>query len=247
MLDCLPLECPEQGRFGENIKLPVEDVIKLINAKLGFSILPPQVEGGQFGLKIQDSIIGQRDIFALEAALGLKSISDFSGNSAFAEIGAGIGKVAYWSWQMGIKDYSIFDLPYISVISAFYLIKSLSPNAVLLYGEESNDSKNVIKIFPSWYFKNPNRTKIDVILNQDSFPEIDDSIVLDYLTTMKKTGIEYFLSINQESMGRSMSFEKRQGRVCILADQISGFHRLRRAKSWTRVGYVEELFQILKS
>lgn len=244
MMGCLPVEQPEQGRFGENIKCLVDEVVQLIESEMGFPILPPQIEGGLFGLKLRDGILAQRDIFALEAALRLKSITEFTGLSAVGEIGAGIGKAAFWSWKMGVRDYSIFDLPYVSVISAFYLIKALPLKSVVLYGEREIESKNAIKIYPHWCFKDTARKRIEIILNQDSFPEMDDAIVLDYLQTMKWTGVKYFLSLNQEGMERSMSFERKQGRVCVWTDRVQGFQRIHRTKAWTRPGYVEELFQV---
>ena len=41
MMGCLPLEGPEQGQFGQNIKYSVHDVVHLIKSEMGFSILPP--------------------------------------------------------------------------------------------------------------------------------------------------------------------------------------------------------------
>ena len=72
---------------------------------------------------------------------------------------------------MGNTDYSIFDLPYVAVVSAFYLIKAIGSNSVVLYGEREIESKNVIKIYPYWGFKKLAWKRIDIILNQDSFPE----------------------------------------------------------------------------
>lgn len=244
MMGCLPAEGPEQSQFGQNISHSINEVVNLIESQIRVSILLPQIEGGLFGIKVKDGVLAQRDLFALEAALELRSIAYVTGSSTFGEIGAGIGKAAFWSWKLGLKNYSIFDLPYVAVISAFYLIKALPPNSVLLYGEVGIDAERKIKIQPYWCFKGHEREHVDVVLNQDSFPEMNDAIVLDYFRAMMDAGVKYLLSINQEGMEKLMSFERRQGRVCIWAEQLQGFRRIYRTKVWTRPGYVEEPFQL---
>ncbi len=244
MTAALPVEQPEQGRFGENVRYPVEDLARLIELKTGFPILPPQVEGGLFGLKLRGGILAQRDIFALEAAMRLAAICRFAGLSVVGEIGAGLGKAAFWARKMGLMDYWIFDLPHVSVISAFYLIKALSDDAVVLYGENRNETTGTIRIYPGWCLKEMASAQIGVIFNQDSMPEIDARIALDYLRTMKDIGARFFLSINQEGMGTSLPSLNPQGRVCDLVDQVGGLHRVYRSRSWTRQGYVEELYSL---
>ena len=80
-------------------------------------------------------------------------------------------------------------------------------------------------------------------LNQDSFPEIDETLVREYLAEIRRTTTTYFLSINHE-VEHAKTNEARHLNVSTLLGRDAGFRRLYRMPYWLRRGYVEELYGI---
>ena len=179
---------------------------------------------------------------ALETSILIDNFKKKS-NDKFVEIGAGLGKVAYWSNKLGNSNYSIFDLPHVSALSAYYLIKSLGHEKVHLFGESTLGNTNKIKIFPSWYFKKIKNNSISMLINQDSLPEIDSIIAREYIDLSHKKVKGSFLSINQESAHTMTAEGHKQNIVRKLCDNHGGFINIGRFKSWTREGYVVELYK----
>jgi len=73
---------------------------------------------------------------------------------------------------------------------------------IYLYGEDQTKVKNKngsIFILPDWSLKEMSGKQFDLTLNQDSFPEIDKIILLEYLQQIRLHTRKFFLSINQES------------------------------------------------
>ncbi len=206
-----------------------------IEDKIGIKITPSDIEGGLYKLKINNKFFVYRDFWSAYIAW---RIHDLVGpNASIAEIGGGLGAVALYAGQFGIKDYSIYDLPIINLVQAWYLIKGGVD--VMLYGEE-NESHSV-KILPYWEFTN--KKSFDLTLNADSFPEMDASIVTGYLETIKKNTKKYLLSINQEEAG-----EYGDGRRHVVVQdavaKVSGLKRISRSPFWFLQNYAEELYTI---
>ncbi len=235
-LGILPYENPEQGTYGENIYKDEDKLASKINDKLGFEIETPDFENALLKLKLRDGSIHVRDIYALYAALRIKKI--VGKKAKVAEIGGGVGKAGYYAYKLGIRNYSIFDLPHINVLQGYFLLKSL-PNSVSLFGEK----EKAIKVLPDFAFSKP-RNKFDLTLNADSFPEISKVIVRNYLADIKNNTRKYFLSINQE--GESSFQSIKQTIVGRVIKEVGGFKKEYRFPFWVRKGYVEELYSIIK-
>jgi len=118
-LGCLPRENPEQGRFGENLYLNVEDVISQIETKVGMNIAHPPTLGGLFGLDTSRGILDLHYFFGIYAAWRIRQILGRLEDASVCEIGAGIGFAAHAADRLGIKSYTVFDLPYVAVMSGF--------------------------------------------------------------------------------------------------------------------------------
>lgn len=82
------------------------------------------------------------------------------------------------------------------------------------------------------------------MLNEDSFPEINEKIVKSYLKQIKTNTKSYFLSINQESQNTMMIKNLDQHIVSQLILEEGGFDQIYRFLYWMREGYVEELYKI---
>jgi hypothetical protein len=242
----MPCENPAQGTFGINIFSDLDQIIEKIEQCMKINIIPPDIEGGLLKLNTKKGSMNCRDISAVYTAWRIKEILRGQSMPAICEIGAGIGKVAYYAKLLGINYYTIIDLPHVNVLQGFYLIKSLPSANIVLYGEGATEKEDAIHVLPYWSFDRKAAESFDLTLNQDSFPEINGEIVLNYLKQMKRNTKKYFLSINQESQGVVWfsNFKQKQNVVAELVGEIQGFERISRAPFWLRKGYVEEVFEI---
>lgn len=243
-VEALPLEDPEQGEFGLSFFSDVNEIVEKIEKRLKIPIVPPNIEGGLLKVPTNKGGIHDRDITAIYTSLRCKEILKEIKNPSICEIGAGVGKNAYYSHLFGLHSYVIIDLPHINILQGFYLIKSLPSAKIFLYGEKS-DKENSISILPDWSLKKINGKHFDLTLNQDSFPEINRNTVVDYLKQIRLHTKYFFLSINQESQNAMTIGNLKQHIISKLVFEAGGFNKIYRFPYWLRKGYVEELYKIL--
>jgi hypothetical protein len=105
-------------------------------------------------------------------------------------------------------------------------------DAVSLYGEAPKQ----VKILPCHRLP---EEKFELVLNQDSFPEIAENIVVDYLNWIRRYA-EEFISINFESKASYPGGKHLN--VYELVQQVGGFKRTDREAFWLRKGYVVERY-----
>ncbi len=206
----------------------------------------PRAGGGAYGLATTHGVYTMRDLIAMYTANRIVEIQAQYRCEArsVVEIGAGPGTLAYYCFARGIRDYTIYDLPTVGLVQAYFLMRSLGQDAVRIYGEADGDSKTAIKIRPHWTCHD-NPVAAELIVNQDSFPEINKPEAMKYLAYMKNAGARFFLSINQEATTHNLvELGTWQTRVWALAAESGGFTRLYQFRDWMRKGYVEELFAI---
>lgn len=247
-LGVLPREYPEAGRWGENLYVDIDLLIDRIEEYIGIDIIPPRVSGGLYGIVSKKGLLHFRDINSIYTAWRIWELVKNNLNPSICEIGGGTGRVAYYCFKLGLRNYTIVDLPYVCILSGYYLIKSLPKGNVTLFGENLEDFSNSIKIYPYWSFNGFSENSFDLTLNQDSFPEIHQEIVLAYLREIRKNTKQYFLSINQEGQAPQTGPENLQLIVpnLIKDNMENGFERVYRFAYWMREGYIEELYKILK-
>ncbi|MSR73735.1 MAG: putative sugar O-methyltransferase [Candidatus Pacebacteria bacterium] len=239
-LGILPYEAIVPYVIKNNIYVDADTLINKIEKEIGIKIAPPEIDGGLYKLKLKMGSFDPRDFYSLYAAWRINHI--LGKNTPICEIGAGIGKVALYASRFGFLNYSIFDLPLINAIQAWYLIKSLPGGRITLYGEKNN-TEDSIKILPYWEFMRTNN-RYALVLNQDSFPEISKEIVEGYLNKIEEC-TTYFLSINQEH--EAPLFDGAEKRNLIVPDMTKKYRKLKkiyRFPFWLRKGYVEELYQV---
>ena len=157
------------------------------------------------------------------------------GARRLVEIGGGLAGVGHFAQQLGVETYSVYDLPVMNVIQGHALISAGHDTSLL--GEPGG----AVSVRPWWHFdRSP---ACDVVVNTDSFPEIDPAFVADYLATMRRV-TRWFLSINQESAAPGSADGRLQNVVADLVKIDGGFTRVSRAPYWLRRGYVEEIFEV---
>lgn len=215
---------------GESIHMDTNVLLKRVEEKMGMRIVPSGIEGGLYTLEIGGRYFSNREFYSVYYGWRTHML----GGNKIAEIGAGMGKAAWYALQLGVKDYSIFDLPLVNLLQAWFLIKS--GVEVVLYGEQGEG----VKILPYWEYA---KDSYDLTLNTNSFSEMDASIVTGYLETAKKNS-KYLLSINQEG---ELPYGDGRKHVVVarIADKV-GLKRLYRFPSWfpARDYLVEELYTV---
>lgn len=240
-LGILPCECPEQGQWGSNLYVDIEELCKRISEELGIDLAPPSV-AGYHGLRLKDGIIAERAVDHAYTAWRIRGLLMSRPSSRVAEIGAGYGGVAYYAGRLGVQDYHIFDIPIVNAIQGFYLLKAIPDLTVVLHGEQEVASGITVK--PWWCLKRAPDKRFELVLNQDSFPEISRDAVLDYLNEIRRVSACFFVSINQEAGALAGRQKFQQQVVPSLVKEAGGYVRQSRSRHWIRPGYVEEIYTV---
>lgn len=230
------VENPEQPIGSSLLSRPAHELILAIEERTGQSLQSPDIDGGLFTLRSGTRSIHERDLFAQFVA---RELQDREGTGRICEIGGGIGRAAYWSMRYGSTAYTIVDLPHINVLQGYYLGRAISADQIRLFGEPASNA--AIKLVP-YFAIDEVKEDFDLVLNVDSFPEIDASIVDKYLSWTKLKA-RALLSINQEAKAPKLD-GVRQSSVPELVEASGGFRRQSRTPFWLRRGYVTELYAV---
>ena len=157
----------------------------------------------------------------LELAMGLMPRS-----GRVLEIGAGLGRTAFFAHQFGVPEYTIVDLPMTGSAQGYFLGRTLGADNVSLGGENSTGS---VHILPSTDLE-ALEGRFDLIANIDSFTEMDRETATNYWKFAKaQTNLLY--SINHEANHFTVrDIYTEQGDLDVV-----------RTPYWLRKGYVEEI------
>jgi hypothetical protein len=236
------IENPEQGAWGEALRAPVDDLVAGIARELGVAIIPPDVDGGMLKITTSHGRFGERDANAIFTAWLLTRVGDFD-EPRICEIGAGSGRVAYWRRRLGPCQYTIIDLQHVNVVQGFYLLKTLPEDRVRLYGEPDSGSAD-ITIWPSHAIDQLADAEFDLVLNQDSMPEMSRETVDEYLDWIAGVCRGLFVSINHESRP-AYGENLRHVSVPDAVGSRASFSRRDRYPYWLRRGYAVEVYRVL--
>lgn len=204
----------------------IDDLLTRIEEKVGYQLDFPNPYADEFGIASKRGIISQRALPAIYQALRIKRLSEKHGRKVL-EIGAGLGRTAYYAHRFGVTDYTIVDLPMTNVAQAAFLGSTLGEQTVALAGEQG---KGAIRIrTPDWLASN--REEFDIFFNADSLTEMNKATMQSYVSRFMETG-SVFYSINHEA---------NDDRVCDFPE-MSKVQSIR-LPYWLRAGYVEEVFE----
>lgn len=169
-------------------------ISKLLNLPLNIF---PNPFSGEKGIVTKFGIASIRAVYALYQAALINQVSqNFSiKEPKILEIGAGLGRTAFYTYQMGFKDYSIIDIPMTNVAHSYFLGRTLGENCIQLLGEEVHG--HAIRILPSFYIDFI-REDFDIILNVDSLTEMDENSQRTYMSFIENH-TKIFISINHEN------------------------------------------------
>jgi SAM-dependent methyltransferase len=229
-IGAIRLDNPESYPYLPAFPLAADDVVNRIEQVLG-PLAFPNPYPNEFGCLTSKGIFSYRVPQALYQAWRIKQLLRGIEHPRVLEIGAGLGRTAYYAHQLGIEDYTIVDLPFTAVLSGYFLGRCLGGDRIVLSGEEvSLDTRRLIKIITPAVFLEGNDS-YDLIINADSLTEMDPAIAKAYWNRIEANG-GIFLSINHELN----SFTAKD-----LIDKGTRVSQADRSPYWMRDGYIEEV------
>lgn len=219
---------PNIQRFPE-----VEDILSALGPVFGFTIDFPNLFPEEIGLETTRGVANYRAIQALYQAWRIRQYTSGTDRASVCEIGGGLGRTAYYANRMGIRDYTIIDLPLTGVSQAYFLGRTLGEENICLYDESRQEGKT--KILPPMGFHRDSG-QFDLIVNFDSMTEMAEETAQQYLRTITQRSSR-FLSINHEA---------NRFTVAELLGKLPNIGTSRNL-CWSRRGYVEEYVEIFES
>jgi hypothetical protein len=220
-----------QGQTNVDLDELLDDVERETGLDLSFPLV-----GAGYGCRIRAKLISIDSLLHSYTVHRLRQLGA-GPPSQVVEIGGGYGCLAYLLHRAGLRNYEVFDLPWVNVLQGYFLIQSLPPGSVRLYGEGHGE----VRVTPYWQFaRRPDRS-VDYGVNSDSLPEMALEDRHAHLANVRRTLRGCFLSINQESGVQLKSYDPQTG-VGRLVEQTGGLRLLSRSLWWMCQGYVEEVF-----
>jgi hypothetical protein len=205
----------------------VDRILDEIEGTLAAPIRFPNPYPGELGLLTSNrGVASFRAIQALYQACRLRQLSRGQYDVRVLEIGAGLGRTAYFAQALGMSDYTIVDIPLTNAAQGYFLGRTLGPANVVLFDEDSR--KQATRVLPPASLEGMTET-FDMVLNVDSFTEMSLETMNAYWRFCRSNA-DSLLSINHE-------INPHRVRELYLSDpsvQVSRF------PYWMRRGYVEE-------
>ena len=170
--------------------VPADDALSAL-ACVGLSPIFPNPYAGEMGLPTSKGLASETALRAVYNAWRLKRFSPVR----VAEIGAGLGRTAFYAWNMGMRRYSIFDIPLTLAAQAWWLSRVLGPDAICLFGENQPNLQCIRLLPPVAFLSRPDH--YDVVMNVDSWPEMAPETAKAYVQAAEKRA-RVVWSVNHE-------------------------------------------------
>ncbi|GEM_PF-1511840 len=244
-LGLIRAECHEQGEVAFWRRLVTEaELIEKLESFFRFRIEQPRF-GDPRGVIFGARFLTRETCSHLHSAHKIRLAIERNGLAApldIVEIGGGFGGTCYWLRKVlgdRVRRYVIVDLPEVRFVQAFFL-GSAHPDQLVLPSESGDRATSPIHLI-----SNNELDKIDfrpnVLINQDSMPEMPESEIVRYLGWANATLDGLFITFNQETLSRGGS--EFQVHVPSVVARFPRFKRVSRETSWDRRGYVEEIYK----
>jgi SAM-dependent methyltransferase len=205
-------------------------ILRALDDVLGITLKFPNPFPKEFGLVSDRGVIGHRVPTAIYHALKARELCLLIGGTSILEIGAGVGRTAFYAYSLGYRNYTIVDLPISLVGQAVYLSAALGEDSIWLDGELTDKSGKICLASPPTLLALPD--SFDVILNIDSFTEMP----------LDQSKAYFRFAADRCKALYSMNHELNPHRTMDIAS-LAGVrtHPIRHASAFRR-GYVEELY-----
>ncbi len=244
MLGVHRLESPEQGKKAYWREYQSEhDLIASIEAALGVRVEQPKV-GSPRGIEFGGRFITRETCPHLMTACRIRDLlvrESITQPLRVVEIGGGYGGLAYWLRALlgdRVERYAIVDLPETLIVQSAFLGKT--HHGVSLWGEEVDNKVCPYELVPHFALDSITFTP-NLIVNQDSFPEMPESEVRKYVEWAAQNLDGLFFSCNQEAVDEGSGFS--QVWASSILRNVPGLKLLSRDLAWDRRGYVEEVYR----
>jgi hypothetical protein len=231
-IGAIPIDNPETWPARSGSLWEAESVLTDLNKSHGLFSVPDPFPS-EHGLKTSRGIISYRVPQSIYQAWRIKQLVTGISKPSVLEIGAGLGRTAYYAYERGIKDYTIVDIPITAAAQAYFLGRTIGEENIHLDGEQPNEFSHKVKILTPQTFFDEHK-KYDLILNVDSLTEMDFSVAHTYWKKIEASTSK-FLSINHEAN----AFRVRD----LLVEDLCNLD-IHREPYWMRRGYIEEVIQI---
>lgn len=244
-------ESNEQGIKAYALKDGIDALVAKIEIAIGIPMDFPDI-GAPYGIKANNSLVTMEHPEHIYVALRINhAVQNYLKDRSkqplnLVEIGGGFGNLAYWMIKLkkiDVGSYTIIDLPLINVLQSYFLGKAFGALNVKLYDETSNDNA-AISILPTFVFEKETIRNIDVLINENSMPEMSNEIARNYILYAKKRLNGIFFSYNHEAY--SVVYGKPQVLVPEVIESVGGFRCISRNVSWVRSSYVEEVYRLVR-
>jgi hypothetical protein len=181
--------------FQPAVQPEVRDLLSALDRGLPSPPAFPNPFRGEVGLHTERGIISDRAVQAIYQAYRLAELARLLRSaSRFVEIGAGMGRTAFYSNLIGLTDYTIIDLPMTLVGQACFLSATLGEQNICLFGED--EKSDAIRLYPpQWLFAKDR--KFDIAINVDSLTEMSRAYADRYVAFVR-AHCRAFISINHE-------------------------------------------------
>ncbi len=237
----LSIPNPEDSneRWQTCLEVDPEKVFTAIENHVGVTMSFPNL-CAVFGGRIRDRAFPFISFTHLLMGLSLRQMA-LTDYTTIYEIGGGFGGLAYWVCLLLPARYHIYDLPFASAVQAYFLHRALPDRKLALCGERVAKPVD-ITLMPAWAFlSQTSGTEVQMVVNQDSMPEMPQKIGQGYLEAMKLFLRGPFISVNQEPAPDASELGDRNS-VANLVASVGGFKRVSRTPFFLRVGYVQEVY-----
>lgn len=219
---------PECAKTPESMSADL--ALKLISEKLDVFPFIPNPYPNEHGVISSIGVVSYRVAQAIYQAYRIKELVKDIPNPRVLEIGAGLGRTAYYARILGITDYTIVDIPMTIMCSGYFIGRTLGAENVLLSGEYAEDAHNRVKFITPIDFLSSD-SKYDLIINVDSITEIDRNVASMYMDHISKL-TPVFVSMNHEANNFSVKDLIKDNSRVASSDRFP---------YWMREGYVEEI------
>jgi len=242
----LRAECPEQGQIAYWRKEYTEErLIEQLESFFSMRIEAPRT-GDARGILFGGRFLTLETCSQIYTAHRMRDAIDreigASVDLSVVEIGGGYGGLCYWMHRLlgtRINRYAVVDFPEVNLVQAYFL-SSLETRELLLFGEEKRKGEPRIELIPHWTLSDLD-LRPNVLINQDSMPEMPQAEVERYLTWGSDNLDGLFFSFNQEAYSPWRGIP--QVHVPSVVGRYPRFRRIARNVSWVRRGYVEETYK----
>ncbi|CAE6800756.1 putative sugar O-methyltransferase [Paraburkholderia nemoris] len=204
----------------------VDSLLDEIESELQIQLDFPNPYPNELGIPSKRGVIGFRSVQSLYQGWRIGQLAQGKPEFRVMEIGAGLGRTAYFARQFGVKNYTIVDLPLTNAAQGYFLGRVLGDGEVSL-GSEHNDHS--IRVMSNTEIEGHDE-KYDLIVNVDSWTEMPKEVARSYWE-FARNSTSKVLSINHEFNSHT---------VRELYREESGVHASRYPYPLRR-GYVEEV------